>query len=91
MSKMLGGNNVPIAKTNVTAADFHSQNRLRTRQFCKHFGKQTGEFFLGKGLHEIVKCPYLKAFERVIGRCRGEDQKAVCVRLSKLLRCVHAA
>ena len=53
MSKMLGGNNVPVAKTNVTAADFHSQNRLRTRQFCKHFGKQTGEFFLGKGLHEI--------------------------------------
>ena len=68
MSKMLGGNNVPIAKTNVAAADFRSQNRLRTRQFCKHFGKQTGEFFLGKGLHEIVKCPYLKAFERVIGR-----------------------
>ena len=42
MSKMLGGNNVPIAKTNVAAADFRSQNRLRTRQFCKHFGTVTG-------------------------------------------------
>ena len=33
----------------------------------------------------------LKAFQRVVGRGRGEDQQAVCVRLTQLLCSVHAA
>ena len=63
MSKMLGKDNVPIAKANVAATDFHRQNRLRTRKFSEHFSKQSGKFSLGKGLHEVVKCPHLKALQ----------------------------
>ena len=78
MCKMLCRDNVPVAKTDITAADLHRQDRLRTREPCKHLGKQGGKLLLGKGLHEIV--------ER-----RGKDQKAVCVRLTQLPCSVHAA
>ena len=91
MSKMLGKNNVPIAKANIAATDFHRQNRLRTRKFSEHFSKQTGKFSLGKGLHEIVECPHLKSLQCMVGRCCGEDQKAVCIRLPKFLCGIHAA
>ena len=37
------------------------RGKARTRKFSEHFSKQSGKFSLGKGLHEVVKCPHLKA------------------------------
>ena len=64
---MLGRNNVPIAKTDIAAADLHRQDRLRAGEPCKHLGKQGGKLLLGKGLHEIVERTDLKALQCVVG------------------------
>ena len=88
---MLCRDNVPVAKTDIAAADLHRQDRLGAGESCKHLGKQGGKLLLGKGLHEIVKRTHLKALQRVVGRGRGKNQKAVCVRFAQLLGSVHAA
>ena len=38
-----------------------------------------------------MKRTHLKSFQRVVGRGRGKDQKAICVRFAQLLCSVHAA
>ena len=55
MCKMLCRDNVPVAKTDIAAADLHRQDRLGAGESCKHLGKQGGKLLLGKGLHEIVE------------------------------------
>ena len=59
--------NGPVAKTDITAADLHRQDRLGAGESCKHLGKQGGKLLLGKGLHEIVERTDLKALQRVVG------------------------
>lgn len=50
MCKMLCRDNVPVAKTDIAAADLHRQDRLGAGEPCKHLGKQGGKLLLGKGL-----------------------------------------
>ena len=46
MCKMLCRDNIPVAKTDIAAADLHRQDRLGAGESCKHLGKQGGQLGL---------------------------------------------
>ena len=61
------------------------------RDSSKHFIRQPLQLLLGKRLDQIMHGAHLKAFQRMVGRGRGEDQQAVRVECPQFLRRVHAA
>ena len=73
--KMLCRDNVPVAKTDIAAADFtvRTGSGGGVLQASRPAGRKAPP--REKGLHEIVERTDLKALQRVVGRGRGKTRR----------------